>query len=208
MKRFWLIFSGLSIMISCSSDTSRDRRHELIPDPEKYAHDGYNELPDSLKPIFEPDTAVGQVSLMNPENIEAYLGKDALNRLEEEGRQRSSVLSSDGQQRLTFYFQPGKVEKGSSAFQVEYVDQTQRDDRKATDQEFETENGIKLGMTMGSLRALKGEPDSVANDQTTVFYYQTDDANFLQKFSMPAYDGNYTFSDGYLIAFKFGFAHL
>jgi len=50
MKQFLTIVSGFLILTSCFNRTSQGEQgnRELVPYPEKYVHDGYSGIPDSL----------------------------------------------------------------------------------------------------------------------------------------------------------------
>ncbi|HCS20254.1 MAG TPA: hypothetical protein DIW47_06780 [Bacteroidetes bacterium] len=204
------ISSGFLILFSCSNGSGRIENSERVPYPEKFIHDGYLALADSIKPKFIPDTSIGQISLNNTKNVRKYLGEDAMKRLIDNGLPNSFVLSSDSKQRLTFYFHPGNVKNCFSEFQVNYTKQPDRKARLCTDTVFVTESGIKLGMSMGEIRSIKGEPDSVSNGKMTVLYYQIIDQKnslFLQRYRYPCYYANFTFKNGFLIEYKFGFEY-
>lgn len=210
MKHILKIISGILLITSCSNGTGQQSQRELVPNPEKYVHDGYLEQSDSLKLKFEPDTTIGQISLVNSKNVDSYLGKNVMDRLVDEGLPGSSVISSDSKQRLTFYFHPGSVTKEFSEFQVTYVNQKSRNEVVTKDKEFKTESGITLGMTMGDLRSIKSEPDSITNKERTVFHYRIDDfknSEFLQKYNMLIYYADYEFKNGYLTEFRLGFEY-
>ena len=210
MKYILTILTGLVITTSCTNGTGQEGKRELLPNPEKYVHDGYSEQPDSLKPKFEPDTTIGPISLINSENVDTYLGENVMERLVDKGLPNSSVISSDSKQRLTFYFHPGRVKKEFSEYKVSYVQQKDRNEFVTDNKEFVTESGIKLDMTMGEFRSIKGEPDSITKGETTIFHYKIEDfknSEFLKKYNMPIYYADYNFSNGYLIEFKFGFEY-
>ncbi len=210
MKHILTILLGLAFLTSCNNGTGQEGKRELLPNPEKYVHDGYMEQPDSLKPEFKPDTLIGQISLVNSKNVQSYLGENVMDRLVNNGLPNSSIISKDSKQRLTFYFHPGGVKNEFSEFKINYVDQKGRGEFVARDKEFVTESGIKLGMTMGEFRTIKGEPDSLTNDETSTFYYRIDDfqnSEFLRSYNMPIYYAEYKFENGYLTEFRFGFEY-
>jgi hypothetical protein len=210
MKHILTILIGLALLISCNNGTGQEGKRELVPNPEKYVHDGYAEQPDSIKPEFKPDTLIGQISLVNFKNVQSFLGENVMDRLVDNGLPNSSVISKDSKQRLTFYFHPGGVKNEFSEFKVNYVDQKGRDEFVTEEGEFITESGIKLGMTMGEFRAIKGEPDSLTNNETSTFHYRIDDfqnSEFLKSYNMPIYYADYKFKNGYLTEFRFGFEY-
>ncbi len=52
-----------------------------MPNPEKYEHDGYSNLADTIKPTFIPDTSIRKISLINSTNIDEYLGLNSMEKL-------------------------------------------------------------------------------------------------------------------------------
>jgi len=69
MKQIIILIFGLILLISCNNANKNQRPREILPNPEKYVHDGYLEQPDSLKPKFKPDTFIGEISLHNSINV-------------------------------------------------------------------------------------------------------------------------------------------
>lgn len=195
---------------SCKTTTSENAQREMIPNPEKYVHDGYGLLPDTLRPVFYPDTMIGNISLLNKDNVIDYLGSDVMERLVDDGLLETTVLSKDRRQRLKVIFHPGGSKNKFSEFEISYNDKADEDLWIVEDDEFITENNIKLGITVGGLRSIKGEPDSVINGSTVTFRYEIDQGDrseFLIKYNMPLYYSDYEFQNGYLIRFKFGFEY-
>lgn len=238
MKHTLTILSGLLLLAGYFPGTGHKGQRILVPTPEKYVQDGYSQQSDSLKSRFRPDTTIGQISLLNAKNAEAYLGKHVMDSLTDDKLPNASVISSDSTQRLTFYFHPGNAAKEFSAFQISYVDQIRSNEKVTKDKVFKTESGIKPGLTMDELRSIKGKPDSVSlsmtismtitkhfsmstkseadtskpdTTETTVWHYKIDDfknAEFLKRYNIPAYYADYKFKNGYLAEFRFGFAYL
>jgi hypothetical protein len=195
---------------SCKTNSNDNGQRELVPNPEKYEHDGYSQLPDSLKPDFYPDTVIGKISFLNTENVSDYLGVDVMDRLIDRGLLTTEVLSKDKKQILKIYFHPGSYKNEFSEFEIKYNDKTGKDLWIVDDTEFKTENDIKLGITIGDLRSIKGEPDSIINNSTFTLHYEinlNDTSDFLNKYNMPEYYSDYEFKNGYLIRFKFGFEY-
>ena len=212
MKHILTIILGIMILTNCSNGTSQEKQgqRELVPNPEKYEHDGYSEIQDTLKPKFKPDTTIGEISLINSINVDKYLGENIMNRFVDEPFYNCSVFSTDKKQSLTVYFHPGGVRKEFSEFKVDYVENISRSTIVTNDKEFITESKIKLGITIGDLKAIKGEPDSISKNNTIRFHYKIDDfekSEFLKKYNYPSYYADYEFENGYLIEFRFGFEY-
>lgn len=202
------------ILASCTSGTERENSNnrELVPHPEKYAHDGYSTLPDSAKPKFNPDTTIGQISLINSKNVDSYLGANIMDKLIDHEQPHTTILSEDKKQKLTIYFHPGSAQKEFSAFKIEYKgDHPVGKVTIVKGDKFQTESGIELGISVGDLKAIKGEPDTVTTiGERLNYHYQIDDFKnslFLKRYNMPLYYADYFFTNGYLTEFKFGFEY-
>lgn len=203
-------------LTNCSNQTCQDAsvQRELIPNPEKYEHDGYSNLADTLKPIFLPDTTIGHISLVDTNYINSCLGDNSMDRLTKVGETDDlphlSILSSDKKQLMTLYFHPGSVVNEFSEFKVSYNNGSNQKSKAWKEKEFETENGIKLGITIGDLKSIKGDPDRVTKKEITCFHYTIadfEDSEFLKRYGYPSYYADYKFKDGYLIEFRFGFEY-
>ena len=196
--------------LSCKIISNENGQRELIPNPEKYEHDGYSQLPDSIKPDFYPDTMIGKISLLDTNNVADYLGEDVMDRLDHKGLLTTEVFSKDKKQILKIYFHPGSYKNEFSEFEIKYNDNIDRDFWIVNDNGFKTENDIKLGITIGDLKSIKGEPDCILNNSTVIFHYEItpkDTSDFLDRYNMPEYYSDYEFKNGYLIRFKFGFEY-
>jgi len=195
----------------CVESSGKDKgSRELLPDHEKYAHDGYNQLPDSLKPEFEPDVQIGPIELLDSNLVLSFLGSDVMNRLSDKRLPATTVYSADENQTLTVYFHPGGIRNEFSEFEIKYASSVTRDKYTTTEEEFETESGIKLGMSVGTLRAIKGEPLRIVKGSLNEYYYELrgkENSAILEKHNMPMYYSSYKFENGYLKEFKFGFEY-
>ncbi len=192
-----------SLFISCSNNNKNNQNRELLAHPEKYVQDNYKAETIS----FQPDTTISRIALLSDTNIQSYLGEKVMDRLNNEVIPSSYVLSKDKKQRLDFFFHPGSSTNTFAEFRVSYTSTRTRSEYSVNDINFSTESGIKLGITEGTLKAVKGEPDSI--DNSTYYYRITDRESpvFLDKYKMPIYYANYTFENGYLIQFRFGFEY-
>jgi|GEM_PF-6259793 len=202
-----LIILGLLILCACNNKASETLSRELVPNPEKYEHDFYN---DSIE--FSPDVSIGEFKLLDTINIEKYLGENPTSRLIRLHGElpKFQILSSDKNQTLSLYFHPGSFVNEFAEFGIKKGNQTNMDSKKYIDSKFVTESGIQLGITVGDLKSIKGEPTEIETEKTTIFKYLIDNSNesdFLKKYNYPSYKAEYEFENGYLISFKFGFEY-
>ena len=211
MKYNLTIISGLLFLACFSFGNDLNGKIEFVSKSEKCSHEGGFIPLQSVKNKFEPDTSIGPISLNNSKNVSEYLGRNVMERLNDTAMMpHSSVLSKDSEQRFTFYFHPGGVKNKFSEFQVNFTEKIKRNDKIVADKEFETESGIKLGITKNELKLIKGKPDSITKKKRIVYHYRIDDyehSEFLQKYNMPIYYADYEFGKGKLIEFRFGFEY-
>jgi hypothetical protein len=208
MRQTLIIFMVISFVTSCSNRTRQVNNGQETATDTRNVNSGLSGSVEKRE--FLPDTTIGQISLMNSKNVDEYLGSDVMDRLVDEGIISSSLVSNDKKQQLTFYFHPGGTKKEFSEFKVSYIDKPDSKIRISSDKEFMTESKIKLGITIDNFKAIKGEPDSISNNEKTTFHYKIDDfenSKFLRKYNMPSYYGTYKFDNGYLTEFSFGFEY-
>lgn len=75
---------------------------------------------------------------------------------------------------------------------------------------FQTESGIRLGISKADLIKRKGIPDADEYDQkmNVCSYFLNDaDEKFLKRYNMPSYYARYCFRNDILIKFAFGFEY-
>ncbi|NVN17437.1 hypothetical protein GUA46_03710 [Muricauda sp. HICW] len=208
MKQLFMTLIGiLCIATSCKYELKE--REEPITVPKKLEH--RLSKTDSLKKKFKPDTTIAGICLLNSKKVDSILGNNVMERLVHKGLPNTSVVSRDSEQLLTIYFHPGNEAKEFSEFHVAHAVGTEEKELAMKENEFKTESGIRLGMTAGQLKAIKGEPHRITNmDNATVLHYRVDDfktSKFLKRYNMPVYYADYEFSNGHLRAFKFGFEY-
>ena len=204
MRNLLTVVIGLFLTFNCSNTHTKDNKGQNITQEDS------SEQFDLLETNFIPDTIIGKISLINSQNVDSYLGNDVMSTLNDDGLPNSSVISKDMKQRLTFYFHPGSKIKEFSEFHVSYNDGAKKNDITAEDAEFISESGIKLGMSLDDFLIIKGEPDKLEKNKTTIYYYKIDEfenSDFLKRYNMPIYYAEYEFEQDYLIAFKFGFEY-
>ncbi len=159
---------------------------------------------------FYPDTCIGMISLYQSNKIEKYLGKDPMSRILDDYFPSLNVLSSDKTQKLTVIFHPGSVVNEFSEFSISYNTDNEVETYITSDNEFITESGIKLGISIDELKGIKGIPASTIEDETVLISYKIvgiENSEFLRRYNMPEYYARYKFENGKLIEFQFGFEY-
>jgi hypothetical protein len=124
IKQTVIALFGIVAITSCSnhSSFSTDLQEEYqstssIEETQEIANQ------DEIKEItFIPDLFIGEISLLNANNVEKYLGPKSMDRLTKLGDDidfpNLKVLSSDKKQTLTVYFHPGGLNNEFSEFKV------------------------------------------------------------------------------------------
>ncbi|NLR95042.1 hypothetical protein [Flammeovirga agarivorans] len=180
---------------------------ELVPHPEKYEIDSY--LPKGI--VFIPDTTISGISLFSINSFKNTLDRHKINP-NIDGNIKDSVFTFsniDGGQILKLYRYQGQAKNQFSEFEISDDNSIINEvTLKTNNNEFITENGIKLKMTIGQIKAIKGEPEILNIDESkTKFTYILDDSinnEFLKNHDIPLYYSEYSFTNGYLTKFKFG----
>lgn len=209
MKRINNLILILIYLLSCSChNKTNDNKTELGSDTEKYEHDNYS--PDGI--AYIPDSSIIGICLLSDSLISAILGDDYKMSLSSNTDiPNLIVFNSKSNQLLSLYQHPGGLMGEFAEFEVTgFNDYGKRPVIEKSDKEFITESGIKLNMTIGELKAIKGEPDTTIVNETSILKYSLDDINesdFLKRYNMPIYYADYEFKNGYLMRFKFGFEY-
>lgn len=176
------------------------------------------ELIDHLLPSdFNADTKIGDVNLLNADNIESYFGEESMHHLMtmgEEGDQfdQVTILSRDKKEKITMIAYPGSPDYAFSVFKIEKAIESDGAFYTTKVGKFVTEDGIRLGMTVEEFTQVKGKPSVLANlgENKKVYNFCIVDIynhELLEQYKLPGYFANYTFEEGVLIAFEFGFVH-
>lgn len=207
MKKFVSIVFTILILTSCKNRNQKDKHS---PTATKAIHQVEKDTSSIAKMQFKPDTTIGKISLLSTIDANHYLGKSTEDRLKNNLRPHISVVSNDASQRLVVYFNNDNTNQEFSEFSIQYNTQENQHDKTVTDSIFQTESGIRLGMTMHQVKSIKGKPVSQRNGKTTLLYYEIsdfDNSEFLKKHDLPIYYTNYKFKDNHLISFSFGFEY-
>lgn len=176
-----------------------------------------NELIENLiSSDFEPDIKIGDASLLNSNHIESYFGDESMHHLTpmgEEGNEYAQVtlISRDKKEKITLISHPGSTDYEFAVFKVEKNEEdTDGAYFESKVGKFVTESGIRLGMTEKELTSEKGKPSVNANKGENIKVYnycivEIYESEFLTENKMSGYFANYTFENGLLVAFEFGF---
>jgi hypothetical protein len=175
-----------------------------------------NELMDRLLPSdYEPDTKIGDIHLLNDEHVQSYFGKESIEYLERIKKKETqttqfTLLTNNTKEKITLHSLPNESKLVFSFFRIEKaVDSDQAFTSSKVDK-FVTENGVRLGMTEEEFVEVKGKPSVLANlgqnkKEYNYCIVEMYNHELLKQYKLPGYFANYTFEEGVLTAFEFGF---
>jgi hypothetical protein len=176
------------------------------------------ELIESLIPKnYIPDTKIGDATLLDPNNITSFFGEESMHHLTpmgEEGNEfeQVSLLTRNKREKITLIAHPGNVAYAFSVFRVELADEKDSELFTTNVTKFVSESGVTLGMSEADFNRVKGKPSVTARkgDNVKVMNYcivEIYDHELLREYNLPAYSATYTFENGVLTAFEFGFVN-
>ena len=105
------------------------------------------------------------------------------------------------------YQYEGNPKNSFSCFEIGYIDNEVLRGKCIASKEnfFTTESGIKLGMSLESLIAIKGIDYTLSAQNEIVTYKLNPSSDFSRKHNMPGYFLEFNFKKGNIIKMKFGF---
>lgn len=162
---------------------------------------------------YQPDTSVNKtIYLCNPSSITIIFG-DLMSQINKNADLPDiTFLNQKGNQYLKMLFHPGDIKNSFSEFEIGYAtDSLTNKSTKSNFISFETENGIKLGITKQELIKEKGigYTSSMKAHVTCVRYFigNFSKSSFLNRYNMPIYYSEYYLKDDKVVKFRFGFEY-
>ena len=155
-----------------------------------------------------PDTSVLKINLRDIASAEKLLNdRDKL-----DNKEYYHFYSILDRETLSMKQHPGDGKHQISTFKVEKSDKANYGYRKINVASFETEKGIKLGMTKNKIIEKLGHCFEII-DSTKIYielYYKIESPNdsktkLLERQNMPSYFASYKFCYNKLVKFEFGF---
>ena len=157
---------------------------------------------------FIPDTTINNLLILNNrDSSKKFYPKISLERLINFLRESPVLGFSDktNKEYLLLYQYEGGIKDEFSCFEIGYINDLQKEVIKTSYNGFETESGLKLGMTFEELIEIKGK--GYIKKEGNVIYQINDYSNssFLKKYNMPAYFLECTIKEDKVIKIKLGF---
>ena len=162
-----------------------------------------------VKGQFKPDTTINGVLILgHPRSIVKTIG-DQSKWVKEVGRGPRSVIANIGRTEYLILYQGyGGYRNEIEEFEVGLMKGMKEKVRVSKIDSFATESGVRLGMTVEELVAVKGKKFVKTREEGKMVLRYTID-NFpkgiLGRYNMPEYEASYFFDGGKLVKFLFGF---
>jgi len=217
MKKIFLAILTISLLTNCNNSQTKsvdkNDRMELVLEPDKELREEYEkqqELNNSKCAFVEPDTSVVGIKIGNVESTLKILGKQT----KLEGDSTHIFYSNDKKQKLGLTVHPGSYYSQVSIFHISYADKLDKNFRQINSKEFETEKGIKLGISKREIIKKLGNC-YLAKDSTNnsiELNYRIENPNdsktkLLTNNNMPIYYATYRLKNDKLEKIEFGFEY-
>lgn len=188
-------------------------RLELVSKPDKELRKEYEkqqELNKSKCVFIDPDTSFAGIKIRNVESTLYILGKQT----KLLGDSTHVFYSSDKKQKIGLTLHPGDYYNQVSIFNISYSDNSKQNVRQISSKGFETEKGIKLGISKREIIEKLGTcyipKDSTKNG--IVLNYRLELPNdsktkLLTRNNMPIYYATYRLKNDKLENIEFGFEY-
>lgn len=160
-----------------------------------------------------PDTTINnKLKLDNYSSIELFTRDYKSIKTIEDVRESpiAAFLNSNGKEYLFAYHYEGNTKNSFSLFEVGYVkDIKQKIEFNSVDERiFETENGIRLGLSLKNLIDIKGDEYKLSIEKDSIITYRINgdsNSNFLNRYGMPGYFIECRIKNAMISSLRFGF---
>jgi hypothetical protein len=192
---------------------AKNDRIELVPEPDKHDRllgEAIEKLKKNNCNLFEPDTSLNGIALRNSKSTDIAIGTD--NKIDE--KEQYHFYSLMDVETLTLTQHPGDGKNQISIFSVSYSDKADYGYKQLKVETFQTEKGIKLGLTKQQLVDKLGNCYAVVDstENCIELYYRIENpkdskTKILECNNMPVYYATYTFCKDKLSYYEFGFEY-
>lgn len=202
-------------MTNCNSKNKtvdKTDRIELVPQADKEIREEYEKQKENqLSCVFyEPDTSVVEIKIRNAESTLNTLGK----KTKLEGDSTHFFYSNDKKQKLGLTVHPGDSYNEVSIFNISYADKSKLNLREINSKEFETEKGIKLGISkrqiiekLGTCYVVKDSSQNSIELNYRLELPNDSKTKILKTNNMPIYYASYKLTNDKLENIEFGFEY-
>ena len=217
MKNVLTLILIVFLLTNCNNShtktVDKNDRRELIPEPDRHERllgEAIQKLRNKKCDFSEPDTTLCGIALRNSKSADKVIGPD--NKIDERGEYHFYSLMNAETLTLTQHSGDGKNQ--ISVFSVALSDKADYGYKQLNIETFQTEKGIKLGLTKEQVIEKIGNCYAVigSTKDCIELYYRIENpkdsrTKILETNNMPAYYGTYTFCKNKLRYYEFGFEY-
>lgn len=211
-----LVILLLAILVATCNNAqinTADKKERLAPEPDKHERllgEAIQKLKKNNCTFAEPDTSLNGITLRNSQSADFVIGTD--NKVDENGQYHFYSLMHTETLKLTQH--PGDRKNQISVFSVSYADKGDHGYKQIKVETFQTEKGIKLGLSKQQLIEKLGNCYAIVDstEHCIELYYRIENpkdskTKFLEINNMPAYYARYTLCGDKLRHYEFGFEY-
>jgi hypothetical protein len=217
MRNILTILILSSLLANCNNSQTKtvdtDDRLEFVPEPDKHDRllgEAIQKLKNDNCDFPDPDTSLNGIILRNSESAGSVIGTDK--KMDE--TERYHFYSLQQAETLTLTQHPGDGKNQISIFSVSYSDKADHGYKQLKVETFQTEKGVKLGLTKQQVIDKLGKCYSVVDSTESCIelYYRIENpkdskTRILESNNMPIYYATYTFCKDTLRHYEFGFEY-
>ena len=217
MRNFLPLLLVALLLTNCNNSQTKtvekNDRLELVPEPDKQERllgEAIYRLKNLNCDFLEPDTSLSGITLRNSISSDKIIGTD--NKTDES--EQYHFYSTMDNETLTLTQHPGDVKNQISIFSVAFSDKADHGYKQLKIETFQTEKGIKLGLTKEQVIGKLGSCYTVVDSTKDCIelYYRIENpkdsrTKFLENNTMPVYYAAYTFCENKLRYYEFGFEY-
>jgi hypothetical protein len=216
MKRIFIAILTIAILTNCNNSNNKpvdnSDRLELVPESDKeIREENEKQKEKQLSCTFsEPDTSVVGIKIRNAESILNVLGE----KTKLEGDSTYILYSNDKKQKLELTIHPGDSYNQVSIFNISYTYKSNLKLRQIKSKEFETEKGIKLGISkrqiiekLGNCYVVKDSSKNTIELNYRLELPNDSKTKILKTNNLPIYYASYKLTNDKLESIEFGFEY-
>lgn len=172
---------------------------------------------DSIKEEVKVDSTINKILLIrDDESIKKfYSDYENLCYIDIIGHPYISFINNNATQYLLAYTYEGDIAYSFSSFEIGYIREKEEKQLNSKTvrtkyKDFETESGIRLGMTLSDLVYVKGSDYTIKynnSDSIIIFNIDENNSGFVRRYSMATYVMEYTIKKNKIQKIYFGFEY-
>lgn len=216
MKNVLTLILIVFILTNCNysqiKTVDKNDRMELVPEPDRHERllgEAILKLRKLNCNLYEPDTSLSGITLRNSLSADKVIGTDN----KTDNKEKYNFYSKLDRETLTLTQHPGDGKNQISIFSVSFSDKADHGYKQLNLDTFQTEKGIKLGMSKAQVVKRLGDCYAVVDSSNDFIelYYRIENPNdrtgILERHNMPIYYATYTFWKNELRYYEFGFEY-